>query len=363
MSRTSLPFSLLSIAIAVLLVATTASIAKEPTQKIARKELTPEEKKRNKEVDVAIQKALKFLASKQKKSGAWVIDSTGESSAATSLAVMSFMAAGHVPGEGPYGEAIERGIKWVVDHQQKNDLLVAKKSRGPMYSHGISSLMLAEAIGMMKKEDSKKVRKTLERAIRVILESQNMPKSDRHKGGWRYNITSRDSDLSATGWQLLALRAAKDVGCDVPADAIDRAVKYVKKCSVSKNRGFGYQPGSGSSPTRAGTGILCLEICGKHHSKEAMGAADYLISRPLRSSESYFFYGVYYTGVGMFKIGGKHWDATKKHLTKLLLTSQKKDGSWFAKREDERRNGRVYCTSLAILSLSVEYRYLPIYQR
>jgi hypothetical protein len=224
--------------------------------------------------------------------------------------------------------------------------------------------MLAEVAGMLKKERAKRCRETLEKAVRLIVKSQNVPKHDRHAGGWRYQASSRDSDLSVTGWQLLALRAARNIGCDVPKHNIDRAVEYVKKCQSRFGRapGFGYQPGGGPTATRTGTGILCLEVCGKHKSPEVMSAADYLLERPLSSRESYFFYGVYYCSVGMFKVGGKHWTATRDHLSRILLASQRSDGSWYG-WGGERRYGETYCTSMAVLALAVEYRYLPIYQR
>ena len=206
----------------------------------------------DREVDRSINQALEYIAKRQHPDGAWSIDSIGESTAATSLAVMAFLAAGHTPGEGPYGVQIEKGIRWVIDHREPNGMLIHKTSHGPMYSHGISTLMLAEVVGMLRLEDAARARRALERGIRLILEAQAIPKNERHQGGWRYQPSSRDSDLSVTGWQLLALRAAKDIGCDVPAEAIDLAVEYVKQCATPEQRGFAYQPGGGSTATRAG---------------------------------------------------------------------------------------------------------------
>ncbi len=320
------------------------------------------------EIDNAIVRGLDFIAAAQKPSGAWETDSFGESTAGTSLAVMSFLAAGHVPGEGPYGKQINRGIRWVIEHQETNGMLVHRKSHGPMYSHGISTLMLAEVYGMADQADDKHLRRALEQGIALILKSQAVDKQERHKGGWRYQIDSKDSDLSVTGWQVLALRAAKNVGCDVPAEAIDQAVAYVKRCASLRGggpdfQGFGYQPGNGATPTLTGVGILALEVCGDHHSPEAMGGADYLLNRPLRPGSNYFYYGIYYTSVGMFKIGGEYADFARQHTAHLLLAAQQPDGSWLSDHSTERRVGPVYSTSLAILALGVDYRYLPIYQR
>eukprot|EP00913_Durusdinium_trenchii_P008842 g8308.t1 len=291
-----------------------------------------------KRVDASIVRALKYLASEQQASGGWRIRRyRRESTAITSLAVMSFLAAGHVPGEGPYGERLQRAVNWVLDQQtpisnRPGHESVALVSQGSgdsgMYSHGISTLMLAEVVGMLPKTTRKRCRETLEKAIRLILVAQNITKAEKHAGGWRYNHTARDSDLSVTGWQLLALRAAKDVGCDVPKDNIDKAVEYVKKCRSRFGTGFTYQPGDSTTATRCGTGILCLEICGKHKSPEAMTGAEYLLRNPLSQRERWFYYGVYYCTVGMFKIGGKYWEATKSNTQALLLDMQRADGSW-----------------------------------
>ncbi|MEX2027183.1 MAG: prenyltransferase/squalene oxidase repeat-containing protein [Pirellulaceae bacterium] len=320
---------------------------------------TAEEKR----VDEAIAAGLRFLAQEQQPSGGWRVDAFGESTAAASLSVMAFMAAGHVPGEGPYARVLERGIEYVIDHQAPNGMLIHRTSHGPFYSHGISTLMLAEAVGMVDERLAPRCRAALEKGIRLILDAQNIPKPDRHAGGWRYQPTSRDSDLSVTGWQLLALRAAKNVGCDVPAESIDRAVQFVKDCFNRESQGFSYQPGGSPTPTRTGTGILALEICGDHHSDEALQGADSLLRRPLRFGDDYFYYGAYYCSIGMFKMGGEYWEETKSHLTAILMANQAVDGSWSAGPGSERSVGKVYCTSMAILALAVEYQYLPIYQR
>ena len=315
------------------------------------------------DVDKAIVLALEYLAREQQPSGAWKVDSIGESTAGTSLAIMAFLAAGHVPCEGPYADTLERGIRWVLQHQESNGMIVHRKSHGPMYSHGISTLMLSEVAGMVGTSLAEPCREALERAIRLILQAQAVPKTNKHEGGWRYQPTSRDSDLSVTGWQLLALRAAKDIGCDVPAEAIEAAVGYVKRCGTRDSSGFGYQPGGSPTATRSGTGILALEVCGVHRTPETLEAADGLLRNPLKINDHYFFYGVYYCTVGMFKVGGHHWNETRDHVGGLLLGTQRQDGSWQATGGSERSLGAIYSTSMSVLALSVEYQYLPIYQR
>lgn len=313
------------------------------------------------QVDAAIVRGLKFLSRNQQASGAWTSARHGESTALTSLAIMAFMAAGHVPGEGPYGDQLQRAIRWVLSEQRANGMIVSENVHGPMYSHGISTLMLCEVIGMVDDDLGKECRRSMESAVRLILAAQSQNKSFRDKGGWRYQVTSRDSDLSVTGWQLLALRAAKNVGCDVPATNIDLAIQYVKNCAGPG--GFGYQNGFSTSTTRTGTGIVALEVCGVHHAPESLRGADRILQRGLRFGEAWFYYGAYYCCVGMFKIGGEQWTQAKPMLFEQILRMQGPDGGWQAGNGGERTAGNVYSTSLAILGVAVEYRYLPIYQR
>lgn len=316
------------------------------------------------EVDEAIVRGVRFLAQQQQPAGGWVVDAVGgEATAATSLAVMAFLATGHMPGEGPYGESINRGVQFVLDRQQQNGFLVSRHGHGPMYDHGISTLMLAEVSGMVPERQAQATRRALENAIRLILQAQMVTKGAYQRGGWRYNPSSSDSDLSVTGWQLLALRAAKDIGCDVPAENIDLAIDYVKHCVPRDGRGFGYQPGNGATPVLTGTGLLALQVCGQEDSAEVHRAAEYLGFRPLRFRESWYYYGVYYTTIGMYKRGGDDWKNARPMLFQELLANQSADGSWQSGNGQENPWGRNYCTAMSILALSVEYEYLPIYQR
>jgi Prenyltransferase and squalene oxidase repeat len=318
----------------------------------------------NPKADAALKRALDYLKSSQKPDGAWESGSFGKATSITSLSVMAYLAAGHVPGEpGPYRDTIQRGIRYVLDNQKPNGLLVSNTSHGPMYCHGISTLMLAEVVGMTPDTAmAADARGALAKAVDVIVKAQGVRKNPDNAGGWRYQITSPDSDLSVTGWQVMALRAAKSAGCAVSSEPIDKAIAYVKKCAF-KTGGFGYQPGQGPNNPRTGTGMLALEICGEHLSTEATAGAEYLIKHPPRWSSEYFFYEVYYCSQAMFQVGDKYFQNYYPKIVDILLQHQDKNGSWLSGDGNDRTGGRDYCTAVAVLALAVEYRYLPIYQR
>jgi hypothetical protein len=322
--------------------------------------------------DRAIDKALVFLHNTQSKSdGSWTAWRAGKNTAITSLAVMAFLSAGHVPGEGKYGRAIEQGVRWVVKSQRPNGLL-ASEGNHEMYHHGISTLMLAEVCGMVKGPLGKEVRKAVEKAVLLILKAQRT--NGVHRGGWRYRITHYDgSDISVTGWQLMALRAAKNLGCDVPASTIEKAVDYLKRCQDVRSGGFRYMPHAGVTIPCTGTCVLGLELCrldkkekkkADEHSEEAIKGGAYLIrsGNLPRWGSHHFFYSIYYGSQATFQLGGTYWSTYRPRLHKVLLANQNSNGSWQGSGYDS-IFGPNYCTAMAVLALTPEYRFLPIYQR
>ncbi len=318
----------------------------------------------NPKAEAAIKKALDFLKTKQRPDGAWEA-SFGEATSISSLAVMSYLACGHEPGTpGPYRETIEKGIRFVLKSQKPNGLLVARTANGPMYCHGISTLMLAEVVGMTTDPAlASECRAALVKAVELILKAQDIKKDANQTGGWRYQPTSADSDISVTGWQIMALCAAKSVGCAVPAENIDRAVAFLKRCAVKNGGGFAYQPGGAPNNSRTGVGMLALELCGTHHTPEALAGSEYLRKHPPKWAEQYFFYEVYYVPQALFQVGDEAFRDYYPRLVLILLEHQDADGSWLSGDGNDRTGGHNYCTAMAVLALAVEYRYLPIYQR
>ena len=314
-------------------------------------------------VEQAVDRALEFLQRQQDRDGAWRAEQGQQNAAVTALAVMAFLSAGPVPGEGPYGETSDKGVRWVIQAQQANGK-IATAGGHEMYHHGICTLMLAEVAGMTQGKLAEEVRRTLERAVRVVLGAQRKPNAGIHRGGWRYQAEKTDSDLSVSGWQLLALRAAKNLGCDVPAERIDLAVDYVKRSRDPRSGGFGYTPGGGYTIPCTGTGILALEVCGKdrHHTPEALRAGALILKDPPRWGQGHFFYGVYYCSQATFQLGDNpYWKFYRPRLHESLLPHQSSSGSWLGSGDG--RYGPNYCTAMGVLALTVEYRFLPIYQR
>ena len=321
--------------------------------------------KYDKNVDDAIDRALKFIAGRQLKNGSFHSTGMPGNTAVTSLSVMAFLSKGHTPGAGPYGQAINRGIDYILASQMDNGMLIGKTghSHGPMYAHCTSTLMLSEVSGMVDPPRQKEIDRVLSKALKVILAAQKIPKAGVHKGGWRYTLTSADSDISCTGWALMSLRSARNNGAPVPKEAIDNAVKYILGLRCSDG-GFGYSGPSSPGLARTGTGLLCLELCGQHGHKATTGAGEWILAHlPTSFGAAYFYYGLYYSSQGMFQLGGKYWELWARHMYEMMLKFQQKDGSWPPGSTHAAQAGPCYATAMGVLAMSVSYRQLPIYQR
>ena len=65
----------------------------------------------------------------------------------------------------------------------------------------------------------------------------------------------------------------------------------------------------------------------------------------------------------MHQAGGKYAERADGLVPEILLPMQRTDGAWLARGGEERNVGATYATALSLLSMSVRYHYLPIYQR
>jgi hypothetical protein len=199
--------------------------------------------------------------------------------------------------------------------------------------------------------------------VAVILKAQR--RAGPNRGGWRYRVEGDDADLSVTGWQVLALRSARNAGCDVPAERIDAAAEFVRRCHDPVSGGYRYQPGTFVTPACTGTAVSALELCGKEHHRApaSLRAAVYLIKNPPNPDQPHFFYGAYYGALATFQLGGNEWQSYRPRLYEALLRTRRTDGSWHGKLSDDLYYGPNYCTAMAVLALTADYHLLPVHQR
>jgi hypothetical protein len=313
------------------------------------------------QVDKAIADGIAFLAKQQHPDGS--SDSGGPRIAMTGLTLMSFLAAGHVPDEGRYGTSARAAMEFLIG-SAPSDGYFGKVDGSRMYGHGIATLALAEAYGA--DHDPKRrlaARAVLIKAVDLIFKAQDVAKAEPFAGGWRYEPTNPDSDLSLSGWNALALRAAANVGIEVPKERVDRALGFVMRCYRPEQGGFAYQPGNDASIAMTGVGMLNLYLLEGPGRSELSSSANFLTIHPVTDDTRMPYYATYYSTQAAFQAGGQTWTTVWKLTQARLLPLQDKADSGWPQSPTGEEPGRVYATSMACLSLSVPYRVLPSHQR
>jgi hypothetical protein len=280
----------------------------------------------------------------------------------TALCGMALLASGSLPDRGPHADAVRRTVDYVVRTSQENGFLTDAGTR--MYSHAFATLFLAEVHGMAANDAAKR---TLERAVNLIVDSQN------EHGGWRYNAFDREIDLSVTVCQVQALRAARNIGIRVPNDTIDRAIGYVRASRVERGPDHGlfyykiYGNGRYEKPNEYAinaAALTALSSAGVHDDDLVDPVLTFLSREYERVAEwypthFYYWYGNYYAAQAFYQHGGTRLRAFFARLTRDLCASQQPDGKWC----NTAGPGDEFATAVACILLQMPKQYLPIFQR
>jgi hypothetical protein len=283
--------------------------------------------------------------------------------AITSLCGMAMLAGGSTPTRGPYHEQSARALHYVLDNQDKLTGYLGA-DMGNMYSHGFATLYLAECYGMATEGN---LRRALEAAIDLIYRAQN------NEGGWRYSPSPLDADISVTICQIMALRAANNVGIGGQAtqQAIARAIAYVRNCA-NGDGSFSYQAGI---PPYGISGVeavpRCAAGCMSLIGSGITDLADPVLGPSLRflrshvlahlqSKGDYYWYGEYYAAQALFHSpDSEDWDTYWQEAWPIFARLQESDGLW--SRSDT--VGTAYNSAMALIILQIPNNYLPIFQR
>ncbi len=289
-------------------------------------------------------RALQYLTETQSDAGTWPDARYGEKPGVIALAVLAFLSRGENPQTGQYADPIQRGLDYILKSQNKKNGYIGPQ----MYDHAFATLTLAEAYGRV---GDKRLGSALVDAVELILSAQ---KRNPHNA-WRYNPDSTDADTTVSGACLMALFAARNAGLPVPQKTIDKGLAFYKTCQTSEG-GFGYTAARDPNPARAAVGTLMFLLAEKRDSPVFKKAYRYLKDRGY-GGDSYPYYYRYYAAQAYFHADPEAWEEWNKTNISRLQQLQDTEGSWTG------RHGKVFCTAAAVLSLAVNYRFLPIYER
>ena len=341
--------------------------------------------------EVAIELGLVFLARHQSDDGSWSLhnyaagkpyqDQIHETAAlhsdtaGTALSLLAYLGAGYHHQDDKFQDVVRNGLDHLIRNKQEDgNLFIPEDNKSnrsvALYSHAIATIALCEAYGMTL---DPMLHEPTQQAIDYIVQTQNT-----ELGGWRYQPT-RSSDTSVTGWMMMALKSAQLAKLNVPQKTMDGIDQWLTLAQTSESRSykFIYNPyatarqehGRRPSRTMTSVGLLMRLYSGWRRDDEKMiWGAEYLLENvpSMRERDTYYWY--YATQV-MFHMGGEYWETWQDNLYPMLRDTQVQDGplagSWNPRYPVRDRwgshAGRLYVTTMNLLSLEVHYRHLPLY--
>ncbi len=304
-------------------------------------------------------RGLAYLVSKQGEDGAWT--GGGEQGpGVTGMALMVLLASGEDPNFGLYASNVRKALRSMISQQDAGTGILG----GSMYHHGFAMLALAEAYGTVDdrnlyaagEANKRSIGQALELAVRAALTSQKK----NSLGAWRYSPDSSDADTSVSGAVLVGLLAARNAGIEVSDESIDKAINYYTKMTSSSGM-VGYSGGFGGfdeSTARISIAALVYAVARRKDLPQFKATIGHLTSKLEQPTQSHYLeYARYYQAQALFQGDVVAWEKWNNLLVRQLKSTQAADGSF------QSQFGPIVGTSLNLLALALNYRFLPIYER
>jgi hypothetical protein len=293
---------------------------------------------------------------------------------ASGLALLAFLGNGHTHQVGEFKKTVRKGLRFLQKEQSSDGRFGPSEGESWFYNHAIALMAISEAFAITKDD---KMKAMAQSALTYGLNAQNSGY------GWKYEPKGGKNDSSVTGWMVLALKAAKTGGLEVPNQAFTDARSWFDRVTASNGR-CGYEkPGDPGSRLRGATkqferqetmtavALICRIFTGQKRGDPVIKKGTELIMQKLPTYDEpnhlkvnyyYWYNGTY----AMFQIGGPDWKKWNEAMKTALVKTQKRggcpDGSWDAVCEWAIVGGRVYCTAINALTLEIYYRYKRVHK-
>jgi hypothetical protein len=267
-----------------------------------------------------------------------------------------------------YESVVERGLVFLATRQNQFN-----QPRSPndgyfgadLVGQALATIAFCEASAISR--DSKP-RLHAQKAVGFLLRAQN-PAS----GGWGY-APGQPDDLAVTSMVIVALRSAKLANISVKPDRLRAAEEYVRSSAIGAAGAGGPATADNAGPDSAlamtAAGLLARLYLGSDREAAEIAAGREFLMDNLPPGEpgpvgDLFAYAC--ATEALLHLEGESFDAWNHLVREHLIRSQTREGglagSWDPfTAEGGGRGGRISSTALALLTLQVYYRHLPLFR-
>jgi hypothetical protein len=292
--------------------------------------------------------------------------------------------------------AARAGALWLAKRQRPDGAF--SKNKTFVYNEALAALALAEAYGLTHESVWKE---PAQRGIDFMMRAQRpSPHGDASLWGWRYasrmevedprkttgnaefNADLHDSDISATGWAVMALRFAQEYGFTVKKECFDGAFEFAKSVTgedglvgyvdranagmvvYGKNDFYAYHPGTMSAMA------ICIRLFTQHDPTDPfldLGAKRIVADLP-SSTKGKLSIDYYYWYCGSLALDqldgpdsqrktGRFWNTWNKPMVEALIPLQDRTegacscGAWLVPDRWCYAGGPIYATAINVMTL------------
>ena len=315
---------------------------------------------------------LDWLAHTQSRLGHWSANGNRYPTAMTALAGMALLGEGSTTTQGKYSENIRRARDYLISRSRSNGLIGDPVNDDRYtYGHGYSLLFLSQILG--EEEDAIRREELIDVLNRAVVFTG---RAQTQEGGWGY-LSARDGqgfdEGSTTITQVQGLRGCRNAGIAVPKEIIEKAIGYIRKCTIDTGMDAGgvqySSKGGGPRPAITGAAIACLFNAGDYDDEfvpKLQKYADKHLSNVAGEDRTgHWHYAQYYFAQVRYRQGGDIWDKYRDQVTNRLIGESEttKVGDKQLVFWNESYVGPVYTTAVNLTILQLQKAMLPIYQR
>lgn len=300
------------------------------------------------------------------------------------------------------GDVIKQGLRWLRSRQNPDGSF--SPERAFLYNEALATLALTEAYGLTQ---NRYWLEPAQRGIEFLERAQRPNPSGQGLWGWRYasrqEIEAKypggsldetgkkelfDSDLSVTGWCVMALKSAQLAKLAVEPGAMEGALAFTKWVSTPEGLA-GYLDARGAGAKVSGVddqytyhcgSMSALSMCVRAFTAHDAGdtflepAARRLVADLPKQGKDGLetdYYYWYYASLALHQFdgpdsprhSGRYWGPWNEAMVEALKATQSHDskschdGGWLIPDRWSHSGGPVYATAINVLTAEVYYRY------